>query len=208
VTIDSVDYGLLTYSTTTAATPGQTAWEIALRPLDFAPSGFPTYIWPDNAGFVTFDVAIAGSGGAPYETLTASYSMACPLELYYSQMIVNCLDERPWADVYWSVAATDPLPDSWRVTVTFDDYAPLTKTVSADTFEIRFWSDEFGFPTTYWPATPGERLTFSGQIEAVGGPVPYDTAYLFQAIDPPAAGQNGCPVYFRTPTTGISLSVK
>ena len=81
--------------------------------------------------------------------------------------------------------------------MTFDDYAPLTKTVSADTFEIRFWSDEFGFPTTYWPATPGERLTFSGEIEAVGGTVTYDTTYLYQSIEPPAAGQNGCPVYFE-----------
>ena len=61
-------------------------------------------------------------------------------------MIVNCLDDRPWADVYWSVEAGDPLPAEWRVTVEFADYPPLTKTVSGETFTIRFWSDEFEFP--------------------------------------------------------------
>ena len=83
------------------------------------------------------------------------------------------------------------------MTVEFVDYPPLTKTVSGETFTLRFWSDEFEFPTTYWPATPGEPLVFSGYIEAVGGTVTYDTTYLYQSIEPPAAGQNGCPVYFE-----------
>ena len=198
VTIDSADYGLLTYSASTPATPGQTEWVATLQPQDFAPSGFPTYIWPDNAGFVTFDVSIAGIGGAPYETLTDSYSKACPLELYSSQLVVDCLEDRPWADVDWSIGPGDPLPDSWRVTVTFDGYPPLSKTVSAETFEIRFWSDEFGFPTTYWPATLREPLDFYGEIEAVGGH-PYDTTYHYERINAgsPVAGQPGCPVYFE-----------
>ena len=110
-------------------------------------------------------------------------------------MIVDCLDRRPWADVSWSVEAGDPLPAEWQVTVEFADYPPLTKTVSGETFTIRFWSDEFEFPTTYWPAAPGERLVFFGEIDAVGGTVTYDTTYLYQSIEPPAAGANGCPVY-------------
>jgi hypothetical protein len=79
--------------------------------------------------------------------------------------------------------------------VTFDGYPPLSKTVSAETFEIRFWSDEFGFPTTYWPATLREPLDFYGEIEAVGGH-PYDTTYHYERINAgsPVAGQPGCPV--------------
>jgi len=93
------------------------------------------------------------------------------------------------------VDPNDPLPDQWRVSVTFSGYPPLTKTVSSNVFNLRFWSDEFGFPTTYWPATPGQRLSFTGEIQAVGGPATYEVNYVYASIEPPSAGQNGCPVY-------------